>query len=96
MAGVTRAAPRPSISDQPKAITPRLGLSAVIPAPVPYVNAPSVKTRRRPHRSASLAPVTMNAAMTSAYMAMTVCTPVRVVFRSTTIVEIATFMLTVS
>ena len=48
--------------------------------------------RLRPRMSPSFAPSNMNAAMTSVYSVIAVCTPWIVVSRSSTICEIATFM----
>src|SRR6478736_3198425 len=42
--------------------------------------------------SPSLAPTSMNAAITSVYIVIALCTPVTVVFRSDTICEIETFI----
>lgn len=59
------AEPRPSSSDQPNIMTGRLGLSAVIRAPQPYMAMPIMKTVRRPQMSPSLPPISMKAAMIS-------------------------------
>src|SRR3954447_16635099 len=50
------------------------------------------KVRSRPRMSPSLAPASMNAAITSVYAVMASCTPPIVVLRSATIWEIDTFM----
>ena len=42
--------------------------------------------------SPSFAPTSMNAAITSVYIVIALCTPVTVVFRSATICEIETFI----
>ena len=70
----------------------RFGLSAVISEPSPYTARPSPKARSRPRMSPSFAPTSMNAAITSVYIVIALCTPVTVVFRSATICEIETFI----
>ena len=65
IAGIISAEPRPSSSDQPRIIIGRPMLSAVIMAPTPYMEMPSVNVVRRPHTSPSLPPMSMNEAMTS-------------------------------
>ena len=65
MAGIIRAEPRPSRSDQPNVIMPRLTANAVMTAPTPYMVTPIAKVRLRPQMSPSLLPVIMQAAMTS-------------------------------
>ena len=65
MAGMMRAAPRPSNPDQPMMSTVRFGDSAVIADPVPYTTSPMANARRRPMRAPILPPVIMNAAMTN-------------------------------
>ena len=92
MAGITSTAPSPSIPDQPISSTVRFGLSAVISEPSPYTARPSPKARSRPRMSPSFAPTSMNAAITSVYIVIALCTPVTVVLRSATICEIETFI----
>src|SRR3954454_12725135 len=92
MAGITSAAPRPSMSDQPRSNTDRFGLSAVVSDPAPYTPRPIAKTRSLPQMSPNLAPTSMNAAITSVYAVIASCTPWMVVSRSATICEIDTFM----
>ena len=70
----------------------RFGLSAVISEPSPYTASPRPKARSRPRMSPSFAPTSMNAAITSVYIVIALCTPVTVVFRSSTICEIETFI----
>src|SRR3954454_14294632 len=89
---MTSTAPSPSIPDQPIRSTVRFGLSDVISEPSPYTARPRPKARSRPRMSPSFAPTSMNAAITSVYIVIALCTPVTVVFRSATICEIETFM----
>ena len=51
--------------DQPISSTVMFGLRAVISEPVPYTASPIENARRLPQMSPSLAPVSMNAAITS-------------------------------
>ena len=55
-----------------------------------------MKARLAPHRSPSLPPSSMKAAITSVYMVMAVCKPTTVVFRSAATCVIDTFMTVVS
>src|SRR3954452_15367781 len=89
---ITSTAPSPSIPDQPTSSTARFGLAAVISEPRPYTPNPSPNARSRPRMSPSFAPTSMNAAITSVYIVIALCTPVTVVFRSTTICEMETFI----
>ena len=54
--------------------------------------SPIANARLRPRMSPSFAPSSMNAAITSVYRVIAVCTPWIVVSRSSTICEIATFI----
>ena len=92
IAGITSTAPSPSIPDQPISSTVRFGLSDVISEPSPYTARPSANAWSRPRMSPSFAPTSMNAAITSVYIVIALCTPVTVVFRSDTICEIETFI----
>ena len=92
IAGITSTAPSPSIPDQPISSTVRFGLSDVISEPSPYTARPSANAWSRPRMSPSFAPTSMNAAITSVYIVIALCTPVTVVFRSATICEIETFI----
>ncbi len=55
-----------------------------------------IKARLAPHRSPSLPPSSMKAAITRVYMVMAVCKPTTVVFRSSATWVIDTFMTVVS
>jgi hypothetical protein len=57
---------------------------------------PIASARLRPRMSPSFAPSSMNAAITSVYSVIAVCTPWIVVSRSAAICVIATFMTLVS
>ena len=92
IAGITITAPIPSMSDQPIRSTVRFGLSAVVSDPQAYTARPMAKIRSRPNMSPSFAPTSMKAAITSVYIVIALCTPVTVVFRSSTICEIETFI----
>jgi hypothetical protein len=65
MAGIMRAEPIPSRSDQPAIIISKLSEKAVMTAPIPYSPTPRASVRLRPQMSPSLLPVSMQAAITS-------------------------------
>ena len=84
--------PTPSRIELPRINTPRPGETALNNAPIPYTIRPAVKHRLRPHRSVSLPPGIMRAAITSKNMVIAVCTPCTVVSRSSLMSLIITFM----
>src|SRR4029453_8500891 len=91
-AGKIIAAPMPSRKDKPKISIGRLGASAVVREPRPETKQPNMKAGFPPHIEPSLAPVTMNIAITSVYKVIAVWIPVTVVPTSLATVAIATFM----
>src|SRR4051812_22388670 len=70
--------------------------NAIATAPIAYPSSPSVNARLRPIRSATLLPIRMNAADTSASSAIAPWTLETVVSRSSTTLEIDTFISDVS
>ena len=63
-AGITRVAPSPSSTDQPRMRTPRFGATAVTSAPAAKTIMPRRKVRRRPRISPTLPPVIIMVAIT--------------------------------
>ncbi|HVD88368.1 MAG TPA: hypothetical protein VNB91_05690, partial [Jatrophihabitantaceae bacterium] len=59
-----------------------LVMAALIKAPTPYTDRPTVKQRLRPYRSVSLPPGIISAAITSRNRVIATCTPWTVVSRS--------------
>ncbi len=84
------------MSDQPNSKVWRSGENAVISEPVPYTSKPRMNARFAPHRSPSLPPMSMKAAMTSVYIVMAVCMPATVVLSSAATCVIETFITVVS
>src|SRR3954471_16758805 len=72
--------------------TPRFGEAALISGPIPYTTRPAVKQRLRPQRSVSLLHGIMRTAMIRRKSVMAAWTPVTVVFRSSVMSLIITFM----
>src|SRR4051794_1074536 len=72
--------------------TPSPGEAALTRAPIPYSTSPAVKQRLRPQRSVSLLAGIMRTAMISRNSVIAACTPVTVVFRSSLMSLIITFM----
>src|SRR4051812_28230508 len=70
--------------------------NAIATAPIAYPSSPSVNARLRPIRSATLLPIRMNAADTNASSAIAPWTLETVVPRSSTTLEIDTFISDVS
>lgn len=91
-AGSIRATPSPWSIDQPSRTNGRLGAKAAISAPRTKTPPPVTKVRRYPWRVPSLLPLITDAATTSAYSEIADCTPTRVVRRSLTSADRATFM----
>src|SRR3954454_23388382 len=86
------AVPTPSSTELPRMSTPRFGEAALISAPIPYTTRPAVKQRLRPQRSVSLLHGIMRTAMIRRKRVMAAWTPVTVVFRSSVMSLIITFM----
>src|SRR3954452_2503718 len=86
------AVPIPSRTELPRMSTPRLGEIALSSAPIPYNTSPTVKQRFRPQRSVSLLAGIMRTAMIRRNSVIAACTPVTVVFRSSVMSLIITFM----
>src|SRR3954465_12576129 len=82
----------PSSTELPRISTPSPGEAALISAPMPYSTSPDVKQRLRPQRSVSLLHGIMRTAMISKNSVIVACTPVTVVFRSSVMSLIITFM----
>src|SRR5215207_1985508 len=61
-------------------------------APTPYKARPMMKQRLRPQRSVNLLPAIISAAITRRNIVIVVCTPLTVVFRSSLMSLIITFM----
>src|SRR4051794_27863923 len=71
---------------------PRVGAAALTSAPTPYRASPPMKQRFRPQRSVSLLHGIMRMAMIRRKSVIAVCTPLTLVFRSSLMSLIITFM----
>ena len=91
--GISKAVPTPSKTELPRISTPRPGETALSTAPIPYKTSPIVKHRFRPQRSVNLLPGIIRTAMISRNKVIAVWTPLTVVFRSSLMSLIITFML---
>ena len=90
--GISNAVPTPSNTEFPRIRTARFGAAALTKAPTPYSVRPQMKHRLRPQRSVSLLHGIIRMAMISRNNVIAVCTPLTVVFRSSLMSVIITFM----
>jgi len=94
--GIIRAAPIPSIIDQPTSSISTFRHKAAIIVPTPYIAVPIINVLFMPIISPSLPPVSVKAAITSEYNAIANWILSMFVFRSCTKAVIATFIIVVS
>ena len=92
MAGITMAAPMPSMIDQPMKSISKPVARAVMSEPTAYTMTPMMKVRRRPMRSPRPAPASMSAAIVNVKVAIANCMELTVVLRSVTTAVMETFM----